>query len=318
MTSANFSQSTDVYVAEETMKQAFVSIIYCLGALLVAGIFEAVAVAEEPKLVLLWPNGAPGAKGTAPTDQPRVTVFPAPADVSVKAAVVICPGGGYGTLATAHEGRDIAAWFNQRGITALMLEYRLGSKGYKHPAPLLDAQRAIRYVRSQAETLGYATDKIGLLGFSAGGHLASTAGTHFDDGNKEAQDPIDKYSSRPDFLMLGYPVITMGDKTHGGSKRNLLGESPDPALVELLSNEKQVTPQTPPTFLFHTTEDTVVLPENSVLFYLALRQAKVPAELHIYEKGKHGVGLAAQDPILSSWSERLEDWLRVREILPKK
>ncbi len=274
--------------------------------------------AEEPRVILLWPNGTPGAKGTAPTDQPRVTVFPASADKSVKAAVVICPGGGYGTLASGHEGRDIAAWFNERGITALMLEYRLGSRGYQHPAPLLDAQRALRYARSQAETLGYAANKVGLIGFSAGGHLASTAGTHFDDGDKDAADPIDKFSCRPDFLMLGYPVITMGEQTHGGSKRNLLGEKPDPQLVELLSNEKQVTAQTPPTFLFHTSEDTVVLPENSVLFYLALRKNKVPAELHIYEKGKHGVGLARQDPVLSSWSGRLEDWLRLREILPKK
>jgi acetyl esterase/lipase len=277
-----------------------------------------VARADEPKVVLLWPNGAPGAKGTAPTDQPRVTIFPAPAEKSVKACVVLCPGGGYGGLAIGHEGRDIAAWFNERGITTLMLEYRLGSKGYQHPAPLLDVQRAIRYARSQAEALGYAPNKVGLLGFSAGGHLASTAGTHFDDGDQNAADPIDKLSCRPDFLMLGYPVITMGEQTHGGSKRNLLGEKPDPELVELLSNERQVTAQTPPTFLFHTNEDSAVLPENSVLFYLALRKHKVPAELHIYEKGKHGVGLAPQDPILSSWSGRLEDWLRVREILPKK
>jgi acetyl esterase/lipase len=286
-------------------------------ACLVLGV-AVISKADEPKVVLLWPNGAPGAKGTASTDQPRVTVFPAPADKSVKAAVVICPGGGYGGLATGHEGIEIAAWFNERGITALMLEYRLGSKGYQHPAPLLDAQRAIRYARSQAETLGYAPNKIGLLGFSAGGHLASTAGTHFDDGDKDAADPIDKQSSRPDFLMLGYPVITMGPQTHGGSKKNLLGATPDPELVELLSNEKQVTAKTPPTFLFHTDEDSAVLPENSVLFYLALRKNKVPAEMHIYEKGKHGVGLAAKDPILSSWSGRLEDWLRVREILPKK
>jgi len=291
---------------------------YWFRLLLLLLVMVSVTRAEEPKVVLLWPNGAPGAKGNAPTDQPRVTVFPAPADKSVKATVVICPGGGYGGLATAHEGREIAAWFNERGITAFMLEYRLGSKGYQHPAPLLDAQRAIRYARSQAETLGYAPNKIGLIGFSAGGHLASTAGTHFDEGNKDAADPIDKFSCRPDFLMLGYPVITMGEKTHGGSKRNLLGETPDPELVELLSNEKQVSANTPPTFLFHTTEDTVVLPENSVLFYLALRQNKVPAELHIYEKGKHGVGLAGKDPILSSWSGRLEDWLRLREILPKK
>ncbi|MGC4002391.1 MAG: alpha/beta hydrolase [Pirellulales bacterium] len=258
---------------------------------------------------------APLAKGEKPEDQPRITVYPAAQDKSVGAAVVVCPGGGYGGLAMGHEGLDIANWLNERGVTALVLEYRLGSKGYRHPAMLLDAQRALRYARTNAEKLGYAKDKIGLMGFSAGGHLASTAGTHFDDGDATAQDAIDKASCRPDFLILCYPVITFGEYTHQGSKNNLLGKEPAADLVASLSNETQVTAKTPPTFLFHTTEDTAVPPENSVLFYTALRKNKVPAELHIYEKGKHGVGLAAKDPILSSWSGRLEDWLKVRGIL---
>jgi acetyl esterase/lipase len=271
--------------------------------------------AAEPKVELLWPNGAPGALGEAEHDKPKATIFTPIADKAVDSAVVIFPGGGYGVLANGHEGRDIAAWFNERGITAIMIDYRLGTKGYKHPIMMQDGQRAIRFARSKATELKVDANKIGLIGFSAGGHLASTVGTHFDAGNPNATDPIDKVSCRPDFLMLGYPVITMTDLTHGGSRNNLLGKEPKPELIELLSNEKQVTKDTPPTFLFHTNEDTVVLPENSVLFYMALRQHKVPAELHIYEKGQHGVGLAQKNPILKSWSDRLNDWLKVRGVL---
>ena len=149
------------------------------------------------------------------------------------------------------------------------------------------------------------------MGFSAGGHLASTAGTHFDAGNAAAADPIDRMSSRPDFLVLCYPVITMGRLTHAGSKLNLLGDNPDPRLVENLSNELQVTKETPPTFLFHTTTDSTVPVENSVMFYSALRQAGVPAEMRIYERGPHGVGLAPNDPVLATWPARLADWLRI-------
>lgn len=164
--------------------------------------------------------------------------------------------------------------------------------------------------------MNIAPDRIGMWGFSAGGHLTATAGTHFDGGDQQAAQPIDRISSRPDFLILAYPVITFtAEYTHKGSRRALLGESPDPQLLENLSNENQVTPQTPPTFLFHTDEDSGVPPENSVSFYLALKRAKVPAELHIYEKGKHGVGLAPKDPVLSTWSARLADWLKVRGLL---
>jgi acetyl esterase/lipase len=233
----------------------------------------------------------------------------------VPTGVVVCPGGGYGGLADNHEGRQIANWLNSLGITAFVLKYRLGSR-YHHPRELQDAQRAIRIVRSRAKEFGIAADRIGIMGFSAGGHLASTAGTHFDSGDAAATDPIEQVGSRPDFMVLGYPVISFTTPyTHKGSMHNLLGDNPDPKLVESLSNELQVTPQTPPTFLFHTDADTVVPSENSVLFYLALRKNKVPAELHIFEKGPHGVGLALRDPALSMWPTLLANWFRVRGLL---
>jgi acetyl esterase/lipase len=218
-------------------------------------------------------------------------------------------------LAMDHEGRQIAGWLNARGIAAFLLKYRHGPR-YRHPAPLQDAQRAIRTVRLRASGLGIRPDRIGMWGFSAGGHLTSTAGTHFDAGNPQASDPVEKVSSRPDFLILAYPVISLtSEYAHRGSRNNLLGPTPDPNLVEDLSSEKRVTAQTPPAFLFHTDQDKGVPSENSVLFYLALRKAGVPAELHIYEKGQHGVGLAPTDRILSSWVERLEGWLKTRGLL---
>jgi len=196
-------------------------------------------------------------------------------------------------------------------VAAFVLRYRLGPK-YHHPIELGDAQRALRFVRYHAADYGIAADKIGIWGFSAGGHLASTAGTHFDSGNPSAADPVDRVGSRPDFMILAYPVISLNTPyVHRGSLRNLLGDNPDPQLVASLSNETQVTPQTPPAFLFHTTTDSGVPVENSVLFYLALRKAGVPAEMHIYEQGPHGVGLALFDPILSAWSRQLEPWLRL-------
>jgi len=257
------------------------------------------ATSAQPKTELLWPSGAPGAIGGEDVDKPSLTFHLADRAKANGTAVVVCPGGGYGNLAMDHEGRQIAAWLNDLGISAFVLKYRLGPR-YRHPAPLQDAQRALRMVRSRANEFGIAPDRIGIWGFSAGGHLASTAGTHFDAGQPSASDPVDKAGSRPDFLILAYPVISFTEFEHRGSKARLLGDTPDPKLVENLSNEKQVTPQTPPTFLFHTDADPGVPAENSVLFYLALRRAKVPAELHIYEKGRHGVGLAPGDPVLSS------------------
>jgi acetyl esterase/lipase len=275
----------------------------------------AVFAQQPPKPEPLWPSGAPGAQGSEAIDIPTLAAYPASEGRGVGTAVIICPGGGYVNLSMDKEGDQFARWFNSLGVTAFVLKYRLGPK-YHHPIELGDAQRAIRTVRSKAAEYRVAPDRIGIMGFSAGGHLASSAGTHFDAGNSGATDPIDRLSSRPDFLVLAYPVISFTTPyVHRGSMRALLGENPDPKLVELMSNELQVTAQTPPTFLFHTNADTGVPAENSVLFYLALRKAGVPAEMHIYERGPHGVGLASTDEALSTWTARLADWLRVRGLL---
>ena len=281
--------------------------------LLAAGLFA--QPANPPKPELLWPDGAPGALGTADADKPALTPYLAPEGRGTGTAVIVCPGGGYAHLASDHEGAQIARWFNSLGVAAFALQYRLGPR-YHHPIELGDAQRALRTVRAMAATYRVLPDRIGIMGFSAGGHLASTAATHFDAGNAAATDVIDRVSSRPDFAVLVYPVITLTEPyTHRGSRENLLGPDPDPKLVASLSNELQVTALTPPTFLYHTTTDDVVPVENSVLFYLALRKAGVPAEMHIYAQGPHGVGLAPTDEALSTWPARLADWLRVRGLL---
>lgn len=267
--------------------------------------------AAEPKTELLWPNGAPGAKGDRPEDKPTLSIWLPPAEEAVGTGVVICPGGGYGFLAVDHEGRQIAEWLNSFGVAGFILEYRHRNRGYGHPAPLQDVQRAVRTVRARAKEFRVRPERIGVLGFSAGGHLASTAATHFDAGKPDAEDPIEQVSCRPDFAVLCYPVIMFDEQqTHRGSQRNLLGDNPDPALVRSLSNEKQVTAQTPPTFLFHTDEDTGVPAENSVQFYLALRRHGVPAELHIYRSGRHGLGLARGVVGTENWSKQCEDWMR--------
>jgi acetyl esterase/lipase len=266
----------------------------------------------SPAPELLWPNGAPGALGTEDVDKPSLTPYLAKSPNGT--AVIVCPGGGYQNLAMDHEGVQIAKWLNSLGISAFVLKYRLGPK-YHHPAMINDAQRAIRTVRSRAASLHIQEDRIGIWGFSAGGHLASTAATHFDSGDPNAWDPIDRAGSRPDFAILAYPVISLGEFAHVGSRNNLLGKNPDPKLVEDLSNDLRVTAQTPPTFLFHTTADATVPVENSVRFYLALRKAGVPAELHIFQNGPHGVGLAPTDATLSAWSGLLANWLRERGLL---
>ena len=271
----------------------------------------------EPKSVLLWPAGAPGAKGTEKEDIPSIDVYLPPPDLANGTAVVVCPGGGYRHLALGHEGKEPAAWLNKLGIAAFVLHYRLAPR-YRHPTPMLDVQRAIRTVRSRAAEWGVAPSRIGVWGFSAGGHLASTVATHFDSGDPVATDPIDRTDCRPDFAILCYPVITLLPPiAHMGSRKNLLGEDADQKLVESLCNEKQVNSRTPPTFLFHTDTDAGVLPENSVLFYLALKQAKVPAEMHIYSRGPHGVGLATKDPVLATWTARLSDWMKGQGLLSK-
>jgi len=278
-------------------------------------LFAALARAQEPTTVLLWSNGAPGALGSEDTDQPSLTVFLPVKNQANGTGVVVCPGGGYGALASNHEGRQIANWLNSLGIAAFVLKYRLGPR-YHHPIELGDAQRAIRLVRANAIEYGIAPDRLGVMGFSAGGHLAATMGTHFDNGDATASDPVQRAGSRPDFLVLGYPVISFTTPyTHQGSLHNLLGDSPDPKLTQSLSAELQVTPQTPPTFLFHTTEDKTVPVENSVMFYLALRKAGVAAEMHIFERGPHGVGLALRDPALAMWPELLANWFRMRGLL---
>lgn len=269
------------------------------------------------KVELLYPDGAPGAVGDTPADKPTLNLYLPPADKANGTAVVVLPGGGYGGLADSHEGKDPAEYLNKQGIAAFVLRYRHAPR-YKHPTPLQDAQRALRSVRARAKDFKLDPARIGIWGFSAGGHLASTAATQWEDAKPDATDPLQRVSSRPDFAILCYPVITLeAPYAHMGSRNNLLGKDADAKLVESLCNERRVTDKTPPTFLFHTGTDTAVPPENSILFYQALRKAKVPAELHIYEKGPHGVGLAAKDEVLSSWPERLTAWLKTRGLIPK-
>ncbi|QNI35979.1 alpha/beta hydrolase [Edaphobacter albus] len=264
------------------------------------------------KEVLLWPTGAPGALGNEDADKPELTVFLPSGPNATKTGVVVVPGGGYAHLAIEKEGFAIARWLNDHGVAAFVLRYRLGPR-YHHPVELGDAQRAVRLVRAHAAEYGIAEDHLGMWGFSAGGHLTATAGTRFDAGDADANDPVERKSCRPDFLILSYPVITMtSPAVHLGSKRNLLGENPDPALVMALSAEEQVTPQTPPTFLFSTTDDKTVPIANSVMFYEALVRAGVPAEMHIFQHGAHGAGLAAANPQLSVWPDLLIKWMRER------
>jgi acetyl esterase/lipase len=226
-------------------------------------------------------------------------------------AVIIAPGGSYQRLSMNLEGREPANHFNAMGMAAFVLRYRLGPQ-YHHPIELGDAQRAIRLVRSKASEWHLAPDRIGFMGFSAGGHLASSVSTHFDAGNPAAADPIDRMSSRPDFAVLAYPVISFVEPwTHQGSKTALLGEAPDAALARSLSSETQVTATTPPAFIYHTTADTTVPVENAVAYFLALRKAGVPAEMHIFKEGRHGSGLGQSDPALAEWPTLLANWLRV-------
>ena len=272
----------------------------------------------DREFVFLWPKGAPGALGDDLLDKPKITIYRAPRDKANGAAVVICPGGGYSVVASDHEGRQVAEWLNGLGVSAFVLQYRLAPR-YHHPAPLQDAQRAIRLVRARAAEWGVDPSRVGMLGFSAGGHLTSTAGTHYDKGDAAAADPVDRLGSRPDFLVLCYAVITLKPPfSHSGSHDNLVGKDADPILVESLSSETQVTPETPPTFLWHTDEDTGVPPENSILFYEALRKAKVRAELHVFAKGPHGIGMAPGDPAASVWPRLCAAWLEAMGFLEKR
>ncbi|WP_207495927.1 alpha/beta hydrolase [Aridibaculum aurantiacum] len=229
-------------------------------------------------------------------------------------AVVVCPGGGYSNLSYDWEGLDVAKWLNSKGFAAVVLKYRLPnskSNVVPHLSPLSDAKRALRMVRANAARWNVKVDKIGIMGFSAGGHLASTLGTHFDAGNASAADSVERYTSRPDFMVLVYPVISMSKSImHAGSKTNLIGSNPTAELAKEYSNELQVTKQTPPTFLIHATDDKTVPVENSLLFFQALKDNAVPAEMHIYPKGGHGFGLALGRGYLETWTDRCTDWLK--------
>ena len=272
-------------------------------------------IIQVPQTLPLWANGAPGAQGTADEDVPTLTIYMPATTTGPMTAVIVAPGGSYRSLSMNKEGRLPANYLNSLGLAAFVLKYRLGPK-YHHPIELGDMQRAIRTVRSRAAEWHIDPARIGIMGFSAGGHLAATASTHFDSGHADAADPIERAGSRPDFAILGYPVITLTEAwTHQTSKQMLLGESPDPALARSLSNETQVTAATPPTFLFHTNADTTVPVENSVYYFLALRKAGVPAEMHIFKDGAHGAGLAMENPALAEWPTVLGNWLRAIGVL---
>ncbi|MGH9402341.1 MAG: alpha/beta hydrolase, partial [Terriglobia bacterium] len=286
------------------------------GMILSTAIASASASAQTVKL--LWPNGAPGAIGDTDLDRPSLEIFLPEPSKAVGTGVVVCPGGGYENLSMVKEGSQVAEWLNQFGVAAFVVKYRLGPR-YHYPAEFDDGIRAMRYVRYHAKEYGVSTDRIGIWGFSAGGHLASSVGTHFDAGNptaSAASDPVDRVSSRPDFMILAYPVITLtGPYVHEGSMQNFLGPNPAPGLAERFSNQLQVTPETPPTFLFCTDADTTVPAENSIMFFMALRKNHVPAELHVFERGPHGTGLAQTYPELSIWPTLLENWLRLRGLV---
>jgi len=264
----------------------------------------------------LWPEGAPGALGTNANDIPTVTPYLPNGTNATGAAMVICPGGGYGHLA-AHEGNDYALWLNQQGVTGFVLKYRLGSQGYRHPAMLNDAARAVRWVRAHAKDYKIDPKRVGIMGSSAGGHLASTLLTHFDSGNPNATDMVERQSSRPDLGILCYAVITLGEFTHKGSLHNLLGTNPPPELVKNLSNELQVTTNTPPCFLWTTFEDKAVPMENTLQFAEALRKNHVPFDLHVYQKGGHGMGLKDKPPFANPhpWAADCRFWLKAQNFV---
>jgi acetyl esterase/lipase len=266
---------------------------------------------SSSELILLWPDGVPPPGLPDGTATPSLTIFePAPGHAT-GAAVVVCPGGGYMNLAP-HEAEPVAQWLVTLGITAALLRYRLGPRS-RHPAMLQDAQRAVRTVRSYAARWNVDPARIGILGFSAGGHLASSAATHFDDGDPDAADPVARAGSRPDIAILIYPVITLeGPFAHAGSRDNLLGSTPDDELVALLSSERQVSPATPPMFLVHGAADASVPCENSLVLATALSRAGVPFELHLYEGGPHGFGMQATAQGVSPWTARCAEWLRIR------
>ena len=281
------------------------------GPAATSGAAPATQPATGVRTVRLWEGDAPGALGKDANDVPSVTIYPPPEGKNNGSAMVICPGGGYGGLA-GHEGKPVADWINAKGGTGVVLKYRLGPK-YHHPAMLNDVGRAIQLTRANAQAWGVDPNRIGVLGFSAGGHLASTAATHFDYGDAASPDPVARASARPDVTILVYPVITLeGPFAHGGSRTNLLGGDPDPKLVELLSNQKAVTPKTPPCYLVHSSDDRVVPIENSLMFASALAAQKIPFGIRVFDHGGHGFGMGGKDAELASWPESCAQWLDYR------
>lgn len=268
-----------------------------LATLLLCPVLLSAAPAPER----LWPDSAVTSEITV--HRPAVTNG---------TAVVICPGGGYGGLMMSYEGHDVAAWLNQQGVTAVVLKYRVAP--HHHPEPWQDGQRALRTVRARAAALGVKPDRIGMMGFSAGGHLAATVGTLFDDGNPTAADPVERVSSRPDFLLLVYPVISLGPQGHAGSRKNLLGENPPAELVDLLSTERQVTDRTPPAFLAHARTDTVVPIENSLLFAAALKAHGVANEVLELPTGAHGLGVGKGE-LWAQWQAACLKWMKGQWLL---
>lgn len=289
-------------------------------ALATIGVAQAAPATQPQDVIPLWPAAVPDARGTDPVkDVPTLSIYRPAAGKATGAAMIICPGGGYGALAD-HEGKDYALWLNQQGIAGFVLKYRLGSNGYRHPTMLNDLQRAIRLTRFWAVEWKIDPRRIGVMGSSAGGHLASTAMTHLDPGLADSDDPVQRISSRPDLGVLCYPVISMGPLAHGGSKTNLLGNAPSPELIKLLSSELRVTRETPPCFLWHTVEDQAVSVQNALLFAGALQKNGVPFDLHVFQQGRHGLGLGVRgyepgttDPAtLHPWTQDLIVWLKLQ------
>ncbi len=264
----------------------------------------------------LWPRRAPRATGDEPAQVPTITCFPPAAGTANGTAVIVCPGGGYAGLAAGHEGADVARWLAGHGVFAAVLSYRVK---VQQPAPMLDGQRAVRFLRAHAKGWGINGHRIGIMGFSAGGHVASTVGTHYDTGIPRTGDPVQDESCRPDFMLLIYPVITMKTGvTHPDSRHELLGDAPPPKLVELYCNEAQVTTDTPPAFIAASRTDKVVPIQNSRLFAEALRRRKVPVELLEFATGNHGYGMAQGHPELD-WTDPCIAWLNGRGLLaPEK
>lgn len=292
----------------------FVTVVFMIVSLSIIGCASQSRV-DTARVELLWPKAAPGQKNIFEGDMPTLTYYLPPKEAASGAAVVICPGGGYRDLAMNHEGHEVAKWLNSLGIAGFILRYRHNGDGYLHPAPLQDAQRAIRAVRSRAAEFNIDRNKIGIIGFSAGGHLASTAGTHFTENSYHPRDAVDEVSCRPDFMILLYASVSLLEKgRHGGSLRHILGENPAGELVRSLSNETQVTAETPPAFLVHCKDDPICPAEHSIDFCQALQKAGVEAEICLYEKGGHGFGLGRKNNPASSWPARCAVWLRTQKL----